>query len=207
MTWRPVVVVLAAGHGVRYGADRHKLEQLVDGLPVLSHTLRNALASQLDVVVVTNESLAELARRSVAARDLVVVDTAAPFGMGYSIAAGVAARAQASGWLILPGDMPLVRPGTLTAVARALAQHPIVYAQYRGQRGHPVGFGAELYTELVMLTGDEGARRLLARYPSHAVNVDDPGVLIDIDTPEDLSALETPSDSASGASPGAPASG
>jgi len=189
MNSRPAVVVLAAGRGSRYGADCDKLEQPVDGVAMLSRTLRNVLASQLDVVVVTTDAMAELARRSVAARDLVVMGPTAPFGMGYSIAAGVGARAQASGWLIMPADMPLVRPQTLTAVAAALGHHPLVYAQYRGQRGHPVGFSAELFTELVTLTGDEGARRLLARYPSHAVDVDDPGVLIDVDTPEDLKTL------------------
>jgi molybdenum cofactor cytidylyltransferase len=40
-----------------------------------------------------------------------------------------------------------------------------------------------------MLTGDEGARRLLARYPAFAVDVDDPGVLVDIDTEDDLEAV------------------
>jgi molybdenum cofactor cytidylyltransferase len=36
------------------------------------------------------------------------------------------------------------------------------------------------------LTGDEGARRLVARYPAQGVDVDDPGVLIDVDTAHDL---------------------
>ena len=43
--------------------------------------------------------------------------------------------------------------------------------------------------ELIALQGDEGARRLIARYPSHAVNLDDPGVLVDVDTSEDLAQL------------------
>jgi molybdenum cofactor cytidylyltransferase len=79
-----------------------------------------------------------------------------------------------------------VRPETLTAVARALSQYPVVYPQFRGRRGHPVGFSVELYTELIKLQGDEGARRLLARYPSQALDLDDPGVLIDVDTDGDL---------------------
>jgi molybdenum cofactor cytidylyltransferase len=62
-------------------------------------------------------------------------------------------------------------------------------------RGHPVAFSPELYSELASLTGDEGARRLVARYPSFAVDVDDPGVLIDIDTSEDLQEQRTGSES------------
>jgi molybdenum cofactor cytidylyltransferase len=112
-----------------------------------------------------------------------------PLGMGYSIAAGVSARPQASGWLVLPGDMPMVQTATLLAVAAALEHHPVAYAQHRGRRGHPVGFAGELYSELVTLSGDEGAKRLVARYPAHGVDVDDAGVLIDVDTEADLEKL------------------
>jgi molybdenum cofactor cytidylyltransferase len=77
----------------------------------------------------------------------------------------------------------------LLAVARSLDQHPVAYAQHRGRRGHPVGFAAELYSELTGLSGDEGARRIIARYPAFAVEIDDPGVLVDIDTEDDLDAL------------------
>jgi molybdenum cofactor cytidylyltransferase len=45
-----------------------------------------------------------------------------------------------------------------TAVGNALQHHPVTYAQHRGRRGHPVGFAAELYSELATLSGDEGAR-------------------------------------------------
>ena len=109
--------------------------------------------------------------------------------MGYSISVGVNARPNASGWLVLPGDMPLVQPATLQAVARQLAHHAVAYAQYKGRRGHPVGFSSELYSELVTLSGDEGARRLIARYPAHGLEVDDPGVLVDVDTLADLASV------------------
>ena len=82
--------------------------------------------------------------------------------------------------------MPLVQPSTLVAVARLLDDHAVVYAQHRGKRGHPVGFAPELYSELLALSGDEGARRLVARYPAFGVELDDPGILVDIDTEEDL---------------------
>jgi molybdenum cofactor cytidylyltransferase len=52
-----------------------------------------------------------------------------------------------------------------------------------------VGFAAELYSELVQLDGDDGARRIVARYPGVGVELDDPGVLQDVDTPGDLAAL------------------
>jgi molybdenum cofactor cytidylyltransferase len=184
----PAVVVLAAGAGSRYHGTRHKLSEKLGGDTVLVRTLRNAIASEMSVVLVISESLIAEARGLVAPEDMVVVDsrTQTVWGMGDSIAAGVSIHASATGWLVLPADMPLVKPSSLRAVAAALDQQPIAFAQYRGRRGHPVGFGAELFSELVMLKGDEGARRLLARYPTAAVELDDPGVLFDIDTIDDL---------------------
>ena len=101
------------------------------------------------------------------------------------------ARAQACGWLVLPGDMPRVRPQTLQLMARAVGQGaaPIACAQHLGRAGNPVGLAAEMYNELSRLSGDQGLRRLLARYPSFPVETGDPGVLIDIDTREDLERL------------------
>ena len=187
------VIVLAAGVASRFIGAGHKLAQPLDddgdAGAVLSVTLRNAIASRLPVLVVTTAELAPLARQQVAARDVMILPPLRIRGMGDSIAAGVAARADSAGWLVLPGDMPRVRPTTLQQVAQALQTHAVAYAQHRGRRGHPVGFAAELFSELVALTGDEGARRLVARYPAQAVDVDDPGVLIDIDTVQDLAAL------------------
>jgi molybdenum cofactor cytidylyltransferase len=194
MKEQPALIVLAAGRGSRFLGPSHKLAQRLGGATVLAMTLRHAIGSHLQVVVVTTEAFAEVARRSVAARDIVVLPEVGAgdnplLGMGYSIGAGVSARPGASGWVILPGDMPLVQPTTIQAVARQLPYHPVVYAQHKGRRGHPVGFAAELYSELATLSGDEGARRLVARYPSLGLELDDPGVLIDVDTEADLESL------------------
>lgn len=206
MKSRPAVIVLAAGAGSRFGASGHKLTQRLGASTVLGATLRHAISSHLPVVVVTTEETAEAARRYVASRDVVVVPAMGtpglPLGMGYSISAGVTARPDATGWLVLPGDMPLVQTATLHAVAKQLEHHPVVYAQHRGRRGHPVGFAAELYSELATLTGDEGAKRLVARYPAHGVEVNDPGVLVDVDTEADLEKVrQSPPEIAHAAAP------
>jgi len=194
MSSQRTVVVLAAGRSQRFGAGRHKLAQPLGASSVLAQTLSRAIASHLRTVVVTTAAFVDVARSSVAARDVVVLPDAgsdgnASLGMGTSIAAGVRASPDSDGWLVLPGDMPLVQPTTLLAVARALDHHAVAYAQHGGRRGHPVGFAAELYPELTELSGDEGARRIIARYPAFAVDLDDPGILVDIDTEDDLDAL------------------
>ena len=80
-------------------------------------------------------------------------------GMGDSIAAAVRATPDANGWLILPGDLPLIQSATLRLLADALLEglagaagpYQAVMPVCNGQRGHPVGFSAELFSELVQL--------------------------------------------------------
>ena len=210
MNSTPVIIVLAAGLGSRFGGAQHepahKLSQTLGSTTVLGQTVQHAIESGLPVVVVTTQPVWAEVSMMVAGRDVVLMPTPTPaptptstplpthldgqrIGMGFSIAAGVAARPNAAGWLVLPGDMPLVQASTLRAVAKALPHHPVVYAQHLGRRGHPVGFAAELFSDLVQLSGDDGARRIVARYPSFGVEVSDAGVLIDIDTSADLSAV------------------
>ncbi|MFM9914765.1 MAG: NTP transferase domain-containing protein [Rhizobacter sp.] len=201
MSSGPVIIVLAAGLGSRFQDAGHKLSQPLGATSVLGATLAQAMGSQLPLIVVTTESLVDEATRYVARQDIVVLETAsgrpvedrgdlramnARLGMGASIAAGVSASSNASGWLVLPGDMPMLQSSTLLRVAHALRDHAVSYAQHHGRRGHPVGFSAELYSELIRLQGDEGARRLVSRYPAQAIEVDDPGVLVDVDTVADL---------------------
>jgi molybdenum cofactor cytidylyltransferase len=185
----PTVIVVAAGRGSRFAGPGHKLLQPLGDSTVLGQTLAHVIEAGMPMLVVLTPGLAIAATRAVARRDLLVISEAdAARGMGHTIAAGVQARPHAAGWLVLPGDMPLVGPQALRTVAGAVASNAVVYAQHHGRRGHPVGFAAGMYSELVSLTGDEGARRLLARYPSVGVETDDPGVLFDIDTESDLAA-------------------
>jgi molybdenum cofactor cytidylyltransferase len=187
---RPSIIILAAGQGSRFCGSPNRPAPPQASVEVLAATVANALQTRLPIVVVTTAALVPALSDLLATRDLVVLDeSASRRGVGHVIAAGVAERASAGGWLVLPGDMPLVQPSSLLAVAAAIEQHPIAFAQHRGRRGHPVGFGAELFSELMALGSDETARRLVSRYPSFACEVDDPGVLVDVDRLEGVDAL------------------
>jgi len=175
--FRPTVIVLAAGRGERFtasGGNTHKLAALLAGKPVLQHVLDAVRASGLP-------------------HHVVQADASRP-GMGDSIAAGVRATADSAGWLILPGDLPLVSSDTLRAVAQALAQHAVVIPSYRGVRGHPVGFSAACRDQLLALNGNQGAAPVVISQT--AINLvatlvlDDAGVVTDIDTLDDLAHAE-----------------
>jgi len=91
--------------------------------------------------------------------------------------------------IVLPVDHPLVRPATVAALINAFQTRgaPIVRPTCQGRHGHPVVFGASLFSELLDDDLPEGARTVVHRHvnESESVEVDDPGVLADVDTPED----------------------
>jgi molybdenum cofactor cytidylyltransferase len=163
----PTVLILASGRGERFvasGGQGSKLQALLHGKPVLEHTLDAVRASGLPFHV----------------------ETAPHPGMGDSIAAAVKAKEDATGWLILPGDLPLIKGATLLAVAQALTQHAVVVPVFQGQRGHPVGFAARCRAELSNLKGNKGAAHVFIAYPAIELIVDDRGTVTDIDTLDDL---------------------
>lgn len=181
-------ILLAGGEGSRFGSD--KLSAcLPDGRPVAlaaAEAIAGAADRHLVVMRPGREALAAL----LAAHGWTpVATTAAARGKGASLAAGIQAAPDAAGWLIALADMPLLQPATAQAVANALRAGALAAAPfYRGQRGHPVGFSAQLSSQLLALDGDSGARAVLQNVSDRLtrIDVDDPGVLIDIDQPEDL---------------------
>jgi molybdenum cofactor cytidylyltransferase len=109
--------------------------------------------------------------------------------MGDSIAAAVRATANADGWLVLPGDLPLIQAATLRQVAQALQDHPVVVPVFQtpgGPRGHPVGFGRSCGAALLALKGNQGAAPVLRSFGATELIVNDVGTVTDIDTLQDL---------------------
>lgn len=95
-----------------------------------------------------------------------------------ALVAGVQAQPNAGGWLALPCAMPMLKPDTLRLVADALQRYPIAYAEHRQQQGYPIGFSSELFSELIQVASFRELERVMVRYPSHRIEVDDPGVVM-----------------------------
>ena len=183
-----VGILLAAGESRRFGAKK-LLHPLADGTPMLLRSISTMTAALTrTVVVVPSGDIAHVELAMRAGADLCVCERSRD-GMGESLACGVRAAPQASGWIIGLADMPFIQPASFRSIAQALeAGAPIAAPTYETRRGHPVGFAREYYAELASLSGDEGARRILERDRKRMVlvPVTDAGIHRDIDTPADL---------------------
>lgn len=194
MTAAPVAIVLAAGRGRRFaaagGAPFKQSRTLYGSRPLVEHVCDLFAGCGLPVVCALHPALSGLAERLSEAGHRVVPVPDADSGMGISMSTAVAAAPCENGWLIALADMPAIRPGTIRAVAGALASGAELAAPfYNERRGHPVGFNASFGPALRGLIGDEGARSILQANGERLkrIEVDDPGVLFDINTPDDAS--------------------
>lgn len=179
-------LLLAAGAGTRFGGPK-LLTAMVGGRSLAESSAATLCDVLPRVCAVVRPGDTALVRRLRRMGVELAVNPDPDRGLGSSIAAGVAATADADGWLVALADMPWVRAGSVRAVADALGRGAAIAAPcYRGRRGHPVGFAAALRPALLALDGPDGARVLLRRGDVVAVPVDDPGVLADVDTPADL---------------------
>lgn len=190
-------LVLAAGTASRYraagGAEPSKLVAIYRGEPLVRRAARVALQASATVVVVTGHAreAVETALEGLPLRFAHNPDYAT--GIASSLKTGVAALpASVDAALVLLGDMPDVPAeaiaqlvATFAANPRALAVAPVI----EGRRGNPVLLGRGLFARVEKLTGDEGARRLLAGLAAGElveIAFESQGVARDVDTPGDL---------------------
>jgi CTP:molybdopterin cytidylyltransferase MocA len=178
-------LVLAAGAGTRFGAAPKQLAEL-DGRPLLEHAVAAQCAvPALERVVVVLGSRAEQIRGSVdLGRAEVIVCRSWADGQSASLRCGAAALRGASKVIVTLGDMPRIAP---ELIARFVDEPPRARAVYDGRPGHPVVLGPDELARLDALSGDVGARSLLAGGRLIECGALQAGA--DVDTVEDLGRL------------------
>ncbi len=180
-------LVLAAGFSNRFGTIK-LCAHLGDGRTVFQQTLDRLSAAIPHIEVATREDVAPLIDGY--AENIHVFDGAEQ-GMGSTLAHGIQYFKDCHGCLICLADMPYVESKTYAQLAGELRADNIIIPVYQDKPGNPVGFGANFFPELALLSGDRGGRSVIEKHAPSVVHlpVGDPAILYDIDTPEDLSRL------------------
>jgi molybdenum cofactor cytidylyltransferase len=177
-------VVLCAGAGSRFAGGGHKLLARARGRPLVAWSVGTALAAGLDETVVVSGAV-DLADVLPAEVTLLANEL---WQDGQSSSLRVAldwcARQGHEAAVVGLGDQPALAVEAWQALA-APARTPIALATYAGKRGHPVRLEASVWP-LLPVSGDEGARRLIAGRPELVTEVPCEGDPRDIDSREDL---------------------
>jgi len=193
---RIAAVVLAAGRSTRMGAI-NKLIAEIGGKPLVRIAAEQALASRAAPVIVVTGHQRERVEAALAGLPVRFVHNPDyADGLGTSLKAGIAAVPEdADGAIVCLGDMPQV---DATLIDRLLAAfNPergalVVVPSIEGRRGNPVVWSRRFFPDLMTVSGDVGARHLIASYAEAVVEVPVAGeaALTDVDTPESFSAVK-----------------
>ena len=180
-------ILLAAVAGIRFGGGKLSA-RLPDGTTLGARAAANLRAVVPEAIAVLRPGDDALAVELAAAGARITFAADADTGMGASLAHGVREAGAADAYLVALADMPWIDAATIRSVVAALeAGSSLVVPRYRRQRGHPVGFGAAHRDALLGLSGDSGARALIAGATDiHWIDVEDSGVVRDVDVRADL---------------------
>ncbi len=194
----PVIaaVVLAAGRSRRMAPLNKLLLADRAGKPMVARVVDNVLSSNAHPVLVVTGHQAEQVAHALGGRPVRVV-TAPDYadGLSASLRAGIAAvPPEAAAAIVCLGDMPLITGRMIDRLLEAYDPDEgrlIVLPTFRGKQGNPMLWDRRFFAEILRITGDSGARFLLAQHMEHVAEVEmaDDAVLRDFDTAESLTTL------------------
>jgi molybdenum cofactor cytidylyltransferase len=188
-------LVPAAGLSGRMGRPKQTLG--FAGTTITGCTVAALLEAGVSgVAVVTRSDLVEKLQLAADPRVLIAFNDAAGSQMIDSVRIGLSVLAglrpgNRDGVMVVPGDMPELRPETCRKCAAAYRTDPqrIVIATSGARRGHPLVFPLAMHPIVDGLVG--GLNLLPRKYPDrvHLLPVADPGTCADVDSPNDYRRL------------------
>lgn len=187
---RPLyAIVLAAGESSRLGTAKQLLE--LGGKTLLVGVVQKVADAGADhVVVVTGHGADQIAAVLMTFRTELVYNSEWKEGMGGTIAIGVrhAASSDAEAVLIALTDQPWIGADHYRDLIRRYrtSGRAAATGYPDGTCGVPAVFPEEFFAELASLSGDQGARQILARNRDLIEVVPNPDAAFDVDVPEDL---------------------
>jgi molybdenum cofactor cytidylyltransferase len=191
---RIAALLLAAGKSSRMGSN--KMLEEIDGRPMVARTAQRLLSSRARPIVAVLGNQADEVDRALG--KLPVERALNPDfadGLSTSLKRGLAAlSADIDGALVCLGDMPLIAGRDLDRLIAAfnpLEGRAVVVPTRRGQRGNPILWSRQFFPEMMALSGDQGARKLIDEHADLVaeIEMDTDAIFTDIDTPQALAEL------------------
>ncbi|MFV8782924.1 bifunctional UDP-N-acetylglucosamine diphosphorylase/glucosamine-1-phosphate N-acetyltransferase GlmU [Microbulbifer sp. SA54] len=132
------VVILAAGKGTRMRSDLPKVLHPIGGVPMLGRVIEAAQQlGDVKITVVVGHG-AELVRERFADSDVQFVEQTEQLGTGHAVAQAIPNFRAGATVLVLYGDVPLVKTGTLQSLLSASDRGPALLSV---EMANPAGYG------------------------------------------------------------------
>jgi molybdenum cofactor cytidylyltransferase len=187
----PYIIILAAGASTRLGEPKQLL--IWKGKSLLQHAIQTAGQVLSQPVVVLGANAEQLQRVLEGANVQIVHNPLWQEGIASSIRCGISAISDnATGAIFMVCDQPYVSADLLKEL---ISEHertgkPIVASAYGDTVGIPAFFDKEMFSQLLDLQGDTGAKKIMLQHEDQVAAVPFPLGNIDIDTIEEYEALK-----------------
>lgn len=187
------ILILAAGNSSRLGQPKQLLQ--FNGKSLLSHVVSQALEITPAVVVVTGSKNEEIEKEIHDLKAFVAENPNWQDGMGSSINSGLKKLLDnfptIENVIISVCDQPFIEASVfLELISKQKdSQKSIVASAYSNTLGTPVLFTKKYFPDLITLSGNEGAKKLLNKFREDVAQINFEKGAIDIDTIEDYEQL------------------
>ncbi len=188
---RTAVILLASGLSRRYGW-RDKLLEDLGGKPLFEHAA--GVVSGLEAlarIAVCPGDKKDIGERLIN-RFVIAVNKQPKSGLGNSIAVGVdvAMKFKPDAVLLCMADMPFIEPWVFEKVISQLGGESNIEIVHSGEPDGvrpPTAFSSACFKALLVLNGDDGAKRVIGQGGFNVAGASIPAPLLaDVDTREDL---------------------
>lgn len=185
------VILMAAGLSKRYGKE-NKLLALYKENPLLQYPLDLLKKTNqfIKIFVVYSANEVEQFLESQKRKIELIKNSHPEIGISESIRLGVLAS-DADFYMFLPADQPLLSQKTLNNIIDKATVGKIVCPEWEGDKGAPTVFSSVFREDLLSLTGDQGGKYVMKKYPEDVIYIEaaDALSLLDIDEKRDLEQL------------------
>ena len=188
------IVLLAAGASSRLGKPKQLLPY--EGTTLLQHAVQLAVDAALKPIVIVVGANANILNIEIEESQAnIVMNETWQEGMASSIRTGLQKMLEleptVNSVIMMVCDQPYV---TVQLLQNLIVQHNetgklIIASNYKNNLGTPALFDTTIFSELMQLKGDTGAKKILNNHPEWVAAIDFPMGEIDIDTEEDYIAL------------------
>jgi molybdenum cofactor cytidylyltransferase len=188
------IIILAAGSSSRLGKPKQNL--IFGGQTLLQRAIETAQDSGSRPTIVVLGANAEVIRPTIEDKSVHIIHNHDwEEGMASSIRIAISElhkiEPNADSVILMLCDQPFASTAILNQLIQSKSKKGIVACGYNDTAGAPVLFARYYFDELLLLTGHDGAKKLLLKYPDTATIIPFPLGSIDIDTIEDFKKLNS----------------
>ena len=184
-------ILLAAGKSKRM-IDENKLSKKFKNTPLINHSIKNILFSNIDELIIVLGYEKELINKLIEKNNKIKIIYNKNFesGMASSIKVGLNHLSKkAESFFVCLGDMPMINKKIYNHLISQRNKKDIIVPTYNDIQGNPVLFSKLMKSSIMTIKGDFGAKKILEQNKDKILKleINDINITKDFNTKNDFS--------------------